>query len=207
MYIGGTPFIAKTLAEKDGTLFFGNIKTHRVDVVQDLSNWIKANMVNSEHKSRNVEFTRYAGEALNDPITGEDTGIRDMFKSYYPIPNYKSTYYPYRTQTVNSSINYKTFKAGETYRFGIQFQTKQGQWTSVTWIGDKVCKMFPGYNPQANALYLNNAVFKFPEGLKAYCGDYANYRIVMADPEGQMVERFKHKVWCALHCLLQAKEH
>jgi len=57
----------------------------------------------------------------------ECTDIVFDYKGFTQQPsNLFSSFYNYRLQTVNSDKNYKTFKNGEMYRFGIQFQTKQG---------------------------------------------------------------------------------
>ena len=98
-----------------------------------------------------------------------------------------SSYYNYRLQTGNSSKRYKTFKGGEMYRFGIQFQNKLGQWTDVIWLGDKECETYPIVDNENYQIHLNNAVYQIPEQVKQSCRNlgFDNYRIVIANPENQ----------------------
>ena len=98
-----------------------------------------------------------------------------------------SSYYNYRLQTGNSSKRYKTFKGGEMYRFGIQFQNKLGQWTDVVWLGDKECENYPIVDNENHQIHLNNAVYQIPEQVKQSCRNlgFDNYRIVIANPENQ----------------------
>lgn len=104
-----------------------------------------------------------------------------------------SPYYNYRLQTGNSSKRYKTFKGGEMYRFGIQFQNKLGQWTDVVWLGDKECETYPIVDNENYQIHLNNAVYQIPEQVKQSCRNlgFDNYRIVIANPENQNGRRIQ----------------
>lgn len=200
-YIGGTPFIAKTLDYKDGTIFFGNLRIPVLDISSEefqklvydsetdsylsLEDCIKEGIKvinkgtdNEFHEALWVDFTHYDP---NDTVN---------FPKEITNSNAFGEYYPYSFQTQVGSLKYKTFKGGEMYRFGIQFQNNLGQWTQVIWIGDKECTNYPIVDEKKGKIYLNNANFNGTalfEGIreKLRALGIKNYRIVMADPEGQ----------------------
>lgn len=51
--------------------------------------------------------------------------------------------YNYKTQLNNNSYQITSFKGGETYRFGVQFQNKKGKWSEVLYIGDSKVDTYP----------------------------------------------------------------
>ena len=51
--------------------------------------------------------------------------------------------YDYKTQLNNNSYQITSFKRGETYRFGVQFQNKKGKWSEVLYIGDSKVDTYP----------------------------------------------------------------
>ena len=122
---------------------------------------------------------------------------RNLSNKYYKgLTTYNSMfspYYNYRLQTGNSSKRYKTFKGGEMYRFGIQFQNKLGQWTDVIWLGDKECGTYPIVDNENYQIHLNNAVYQIPEQVKQSCRNlgFDNYRIVIANPDNQNGRRIQ----------------
>ena len=164
-FIGGNPMYASTLTQKDNTLFLGNIKTHEINVPDDLKNAL-APSEGDKYECKGLTFT-----------TKE---IKQDVSNFSP-------YYNYGLQTQLPSSAYKTFKAGELYRFGVQFQSSKGQWTNVVWVGDKECTLYPKTNFNTNTLILNDVNYTFPGGVKELCEEYGftNYRLVMADPETQ----------------------
>lgn len=180
-FIGGSPFVAKTLTEKDDTLFVGGIKTKEVEISSDLEDKIadtcRTNKYNGDESSTTEDDVKWWAK----------NGIID-FKLNKSIPNTPSqfnSFYPYKLQLDKGSSAYKTFKSGEIYRFGIQFQTAQGEWSTVVWIGDKECTERPVYDESTQCFKVNNAEFHMPneiiEHVKA--AGFVNYRIVIADPE------------------------
>lgn len=164
-FIGGNPMYASTLTQKDNTLFLGNIKTHEINVPDDLKNALVPSE-GDKYECKGLTFT-----------TKE---IKQDVSNFSP-------YYNYGLQTQLPSSAYKTFKAGELYRFGVQFQSSKGQWTNVVWVGDKECTLYPKTNFNTNTLILNDVNYTFPGGVKELCTKYGftNYRLVMADPETQ----------------------
>lgn len=112
LYIGGESIIPQTMAHKDNTLFLGNILLNNKVVEEELRKSIAT--LNINYSSRRV----------------------------YDIPSFSGTY-PYKntlgstfdeTYLTNTSI--KGFHSNEWYRFGIQFQHKNGRWTEPIFIGD-----------------------------------------------------------------------
>lgn len=168
-FIGGNPMYASTLTQKDNTLFLGNIKTHEINVPEDLRELLAP-------KKDSGEDLEYACKEL----TFTTKEIKQDVSNFSP-------YYNYGLQTQLPSSAYKTFKAGELYRFGVQFQSSKGQWTNVVWIGDKECTLYPKTNFNTNTLILNDVNYTFPGKVKKLCTKYGftNYRLVMADPETQ----------------------
>lgn len=89
-------------------------------------------------------------------------------------------------QLNNNSRTIKTFKGNEIYRFGIQFQTIKGNWTSVVWIGDGKCDIHPYEDLTDNIIYVPDVKFEWnnvnliPE-VQAILQKYINYRIVRAE--------------------------
>lgn len=153
-YIGGTEVIAGTLAQKNDTLFLGDLKL-----------------------SKNLITPKKILEAT-DLYTYFTFGIK-----YVKHPEV-SGYWTYENQIDRGSSEFKTFKFGETYRFGIQFQDKKGIWTEPVYIGkDLTCDIAPTISSY-NELLLPNLKFDdeaFWDKYHNELNDFTNYRIVMAE--------------------------
>lgn len=113
LYVGGEEVIFSTLAQKDNTLFLGDVNLNR----KLLSDSIKA-------KLKNVipDFYTYTG------ISNADKSIKS------PIPK---GYYPYKNSLDLNARQFKTFKYLEWYRLGVQFQHYTGKWSEPIWLDDK----------------------------------------------------------------------
>ena len=161
-FIGGDSIIASTLTQKDNTLFLGNIILDSGLIPEDIS---------SEPLTR-YDTNTGIFEASNITFDIKRINI-DPIEGYYSDILESSDY---------SSLDIKTFKHGEIYRFAIQFQTVEGNWTTPLWIGDKKCDIFPHINTEENYINLPNAKFIMPETLRLKLRDkYINYRILMAE--------------------------
>jgi hypothetical protein len=85
-------------------------------------------------------------------------------------------------QLKQSEANIKTFKFGEIYRFGIQFQDSNAVWTSPIWIGDKKCNIRPESNstyikvPYADVVISSEYAAKISEY-------YSNFRLLIAETD------------------------
>ena len=193
-YIGGQPLIAKTLTQKDGTLFLGNLRKENVfipdTVYESINNTIKEFNQAQENLTENSNiYNTY------DPynINSSDILVKSPFVSFnqtkkvFTYDSKNNIYYPYVRQTLQDISKYKTFKSNEIYRFGIQFQSIKGEWSEVLWIGDVECEKRPVINDDGS-VELNNA---FLDSSKLFTDDILNalndaglksYRLVIADP-------------------------
>lgn len=106
LYIGGEEVVFGTMAQKDNTLFLGDIKTKRK---------ILDSTIRSYFKGKSITFSIY-NKSIGSP---EAKG-----------------YYPYSNQLKMNSYQFKTFKYLEYYRFGIQAQHYTGKWSEPIWIND-----------------------------------------------------------------------
>ena len=109
LYVGGEEVVFGTMAQKDNTLFLGDITLKRrlID-----------STIRSFFRGKNITFTS-AG-----------------YPAKYLTPPQPLGYYPYDNQLKLNSHKIKTFKYLETYRFGVQFQHVSGKWSEPIWIND-----------------------------------------------------------------------
>ena len=105
LYVGGRDITAKTMTQKDNTLFLGNITQNDVDY--------------NEIKS-----------VLNDVKV-----VPHSLQNNSDIINNQSTYYDY---TPGLDKYNAFFKTNETYRLGVQVQTKDGSWSEPIFITDDI---------------------------------------------------------------------
>lgn len=117
LYIGGDNIIAGTMAAKDNTLFLGNITLNTKLVPEEI---------------RNTVPTQSTISFISDSTSIPSTDL--------------SGYYAYNFPLVKNSSEITSFKYGETYRFGIQFQDKSGRWSEVIYISDKTVDTKPIFN-------------------------------------------------------------
>lgn len=106
LYIGGESIIADTITAKDNTLFLGNIKLNRLSIPKALKTTFKYAYKTRIHLTSKNVDINYSGE-LN---------------------------YHYDNQL--KLEDFTTFKGGETYRLGVQFQHNTGKWSEPVWLGD-----------------------------------------------------------------------
>lgn len=133
LFIGGQDIVAGTIANKDNTLFLGDIKQNVPSIGQlmyqgtSLKDLIKG-------KAEACSFDENGDEIYG--ATGYDEGDIDVVSGYgfydYPIDNNKSSY------------DTKYFKARENYRLGFIAQYNTGQWSEVLWIDDLDETFAPG---------------------------------------------------------------
>lgn len=110
LYIGGEEVIFGTMAQKDGTLFLGDIT-------------LKRKLIDSKIRSF------FNGKSPTFfPLLYDRRKTLDS-----PLP---AGYYPYDNQLKLSSSQIKTFKYLETYRLGVQFQHYTGKWSEPIWMND-----------------------------------------------------------------------
>lgn len=109
LYIGGESIIAGTIAEKDNTLFLGNIELKRYSIPNSIKDALKSSVANNKISigTRTIK--------LNSADDSEAV-------------------YEYNNQL--AAGNTSSFKVGDTYRLGIQFQHKTGKWSEPLWLGN-----------------------------------------------------------------------
>ena len=140
LFLGGDTFIASTLAQKDDTLFLGDLTIDNIVVPQE---------------------------------------VKDLFA----IPENSSTS-PYLAVifTRRPNDDNKTFKRGEWYRIGIQFQDATTKWTVPIFVGDI---QIPETGVSENALPsiifdLNSLMVNNPTA-QSKLSIYNNFRLVMVE--------------------------
>ena len=111
-YLYNNDIIADCIYSKDNVLFLGNITYNRQE----------ASTIEVEDTTAKEYF-----KTLDDSIT---TDYRTVT---YESQNADSSFYEWTNQL---SQNSSTFKTGDYYRLGIQFQYKTGQWSEPIFIGD-----------------------------------------------------------------------
>ena len=105
LYIGGESIIAGTIAEKDNTLFLGNIELNRKSISDELKDALRKQVVTIG--TRRIELKSV-----------DDSEAIYEYNNQLPVGNTAS------------------FKIGDFYRLGVQFQHKTGKWSEPLWIRD-----------------------------------------------------------------------
>lgn len=83
-------------------------------------------------------------------------------------------------QLKKSEESIKTFKYGELYRFGIQFQSKDSKWTIPIWIGDRSVNIRPIV--EEGIIKVPTAVLSLSNTAKETISKYyINYRLLIAE--------------------------
>lgn len=169
LYKGGEEIIAKTIEQKDGTLFLGNIVVARPHL-------------NIEDSLLSLTGATKANPIANSTVTSTtDTRYFDLV-SKEPFSYLNTLSNPEGYEYAGASC----FKSREYYRLGVQFQYKNGKWSEPYWIGDKQCLVTPSISN--NTLTL--PIFQFTlnsSGIlsQAYQSGYRRIRPVFAIPKGQ----------------------
>jgi hypothetical protein len=99
-------FIPKTLASKDGTLFMGNFT------------------ISSEQIDR------------NDPNFNVASGTEETINFFDALANNTTTHFKQIHDYFDNALDVKTFRSGEYYRIGIQFQDKFGSPSNTIYLKD-----------------------------------------------------------------------
>ena len=131
LYKGGEEVKVKTMEQKDGTLFLGNIEITRPPL---------------DVKGRLLSLSGVMKAATITPlITNKDILASVLTKRPF-LEAAKSPFWYINTLSCPESEEYQgaaCFKAREYYRLGVQFQYKNGKWSEPCWIGDARQQCFP----------------------------------------------------------------
>jgi hypothetical protein len=123
MFIGGESITAGCITQKDNTLFLGNIKIKRpsLSYIKDTISRLKND---------------YLDASQNSPSTY--VGLKKL--SFYENT---LNFYDYHNQLIIDSAtdstvknDVTTFKVGDYYRLGVQFQHESGKWSEPVWLQD-----------------------------------------------------------------------
>lgn len=130
LFLGGNQITAKTLTQKDGTLFLGNLTTKSQYPIHNNEIILGYNIDNPFYSPSNIQ-------SCND-----DTGITEgtFTKS---LRNISEGAYSYWTSLDQYTAGFKT---NEWYRFGIQLQDNTGKWSPPIWIGDAKQTLNPAFS-------------------------------------------------------------
>ena len=111
-YVGGTNVIPQTFGTKSNSLFLGNLElvTKSASIFKD------------KLQKQSLKFTDYSSQ----------DGTKKLVRTGNVSSN--NTNYNYYNQLQGSSQEVKTFKYGEHYRVGIQFQDKYGVWSEAIYL-------------------------------------------------------------------------
>lgn len=124
-YIGGEALTAKTIAQKDNTLFLGNIELTKPNI--------------GELKVESVKLKDYVITNISS-LTSQrydyyNNAYYDGYSQVYYNPSMKDAY-NYDINNNRNSQQTKKFKFGENYRLGFVAQYQNGAWSEVIWLGD-----------------------------------------------------------------------
>ena len=130
LYKGGEEIVAKTIEQKDETLFLGNISVTRPSIINIKSRLLEKNGVDKYNPKAN-ENIKAVAKPRNFRLAS-----KAPFIYYNTLDTIKSSY-------VDNYQGASCFKSREYYRLGVQFQYKNGKWSEPCWIGDKQCNAVP----------------------------------------------------------------
>lgn len=121
LYKGSEDITAKTMEQKDGVLFLGNLVAKNLPIPDAVKEGIKE----GEGGSKISVGTR----------TIKMDGIANTGYTYYNQLN--------ATDESGNSVPCGGFKTSDYYRLGVQFQYKTGKWSRPLWIADKEMPLRP----------------------------------------------------------------
>lgn len=130
LYIGGKEITAFTMADKDNTLFLGNLEQ-------------KNTLMN--HLQDYFDNLRASGKEPKITFSNEGGGKALVLDHAYGM-------YGHSQELVYNQWRITSFKGGETYRFGFQLQKKTGEWMEPIFINDAENPLYP-------KSLMNNALF------------------------------------------------
>lgn len=167
MYLGGVEITASTIAQKDNTLFLGDL-TLTGDAF-------------SESQINNIKEYFSSKRDAATGLINESASILYFTRKEIPYPVGTGVYL-YENQLKYNSDKITTFKSGEYYRFGIQFMTNKGQWTQVFYIGDIQNTAYPVMDVAKGTISVAEVVFKMDKDLFWCLSDkVVSYRLCYAE--------------------------
>lgn len=109
LYKGGESIVAGTIAQKDGTLFLGNIEISRKSIMDE--------------SLEDITITQSTRTFYPTVVSSENYTYANQLTSYSTTGKYQS-------------VPCGGFKRGDYYRCGVQFQFKNGKWSEPVYVDD-----------------------------------------------------------------------
>lgn len=113
LYVGGEEILAGTISQKDNTLFLGNISLNKYSIPDIIKKKLLNYGSETSSDTNSYKYLKLVYRELSTPLS---------YGLYYK-------YYNFLQQG-----NTCTFKQGEHYRLGVQFQHKNGKWSEPVLI-------------------------------------------------------------------------
>ena len=144
LFLGGQYIVAETLAEKDNTLFLGNLR----NVVPNIGD-IK--VISGSDTIKLKDINDHIGQGgladVESCAFGFNGNLLESFEPENEITDPTSyDIITYDKDNNRSSSSVKNFKTRENYRLGFIGQYKTGQWSEVIWLGDFTEEEMTGVN-------------------------------------------------------------
>lgn len=138
LFIGGQYVVAETLAEKDNTLFLGNLKNEVPNIGDIEVSYDYEEVKIKELRDVNPTLHLITLQSQEFDYTGTpiDTTTPDSQIPIYQTSTSVEDTIPFIKDNNRSSQCVKGFKARENYRLGFIAQYKTGQWSEVIWLDD-----------------------------------------------------------------------
>ena len=173
LYKGGESITAKTLEQKDNTLFLGNL------------------IIKREHIKASIQERLQQDVSLQDDVKlrhfeGEANGLAG-----YQLSMYKAVYDTSGTYVGQATVPCGGFKFGDVYRCGVQFQYKTGKWSDPIYLQDFEMTKHPSAvvqsSPYTSEFKTTIIKGQIPENLAQDIKDlgYIKVRAVVVFPEVQ----------------------
>lgn len=136
LYKDGQDITVKTMEQKDGTLFLGNIYTKNSSLPERPKSYLCPETMLVDLEIKGNEDSNIINTSLIE-YQEPDISVVDTNNFLY-----------------TNSIGVSGFKNREYYRIGIQFQYKTGRWSEPVWLKDYQINGTPGINDNQNTLTL-----------------------------------------------------
>ena len=130
LYKGGETITAKTLEQKDNTLFLGNLSITRNPISKVLD-------LNRDSEESDINLIRNTIAPVSDIRRFKPFNV---FSGDYKYTNQLTSYDVYDAER---SVPCSGYKKGDTYRLGVQFQHNSGKWSEPIYLDNKALEV-PG---------------------------------------------------------------
>ena len=116
-------------------------------------------------------------------LTIDNIEVPQEIKDLFAIPEGKTKLDYLRSETISTNNDtYKSFKKGEWYRVGIQFQDSTTKWTVPIFIGDIQIDVYSLAKDSVPIITFDiYHMFQYNEGAKNLLSRYSNYRLLMVE--------------------------